>query len=171
MRIWILWWNVHTPHCNPHWLVDKQQYKSNFDTVVLVTMRPLCCGTIPYELPGAAAGTRRSTWAVPMSLVRMVSLPHRSGSKWCCDSTKMTAAMSSFLQVLLDFPQFWNNLLSRAPFHLPLLHRWGLACLVTLHMEPLPDVPFTCVIVLFMYRKIDCSETNIVHIQLPLIQA
>lgn len=45
----------------------------------------------------------------------MVILPHSSGSKWCCDSTKSAAAMSSFLQVPLYFPQSWNDLLSRAP--------------------------------------------------------
>lgn len=114
-RIRVLWSSVCTPHCNPHWLVDKQQYKSDFDIVVLVTKRPLSCGTISYELPGAAAAIRRGTRAVPASLVCMVILPHSSGSKWCCDSTKSAAAMSSFLQVPLYFPQSRNNLLSCAP--------------------------------------------------------
>lgn len=140
-RIRVLWSSVCTPHCNPHWLVDKQQYKSGFDIVVLVTKRPLSCGTISYELPGAAAAIRRGTRAVPASLVCMVILPHSSGSKWCCDSTKSAAAMSSFLQVPLYFPQSRNNLYHVHLLHLSLLHRWELACLVMLHMEPLPDVP------------------------------
>lgn len=116
MRIRVLSSNVCTPHSNPYWLVDKEKYKSNFEIVVLETMKPLCYGTIPRELPGAAAATRKGTQAVLESLVNVVSLPHRFGTIWCCDFTKIAAAMPSFLQIPLDFLWVWNDFYSCSHF-------------------------------------------------------
>lgn len=112
-----------------------------FDIVVLVTTRALCYSTIPYEPPGAAAAARRGTRAVLVSLVYMIFMPHRSGSKWWCDSTKLLLPRQVSYQSHWISLSFGMTFYHVHLFHLSVLPRWDIACLVMLHMETLPDVP------------------------------